>query len=642
MALEALIRERVNQRDNHFPRGTAGEGTEEDLVTTEHYESASLLRDSARAGCHLCTLMLDSLDRWELDFRDSGGARRGGIELSLLVDVSDNHVLVPRIQGWMSGPLRGPRIWITTPRVYTLPPLTLSVATVSTEPAACAPFYMRCMDICDKTHTRCHVKRVERLPTRLLRVASTPGGTGTGTAPCVQLVSPGDEGLEFPKGTRFAALSYCWGEQRGLRLTESNYKSLTVDVPFDQLPATIQDSVVVTINLGLQYLWVDALCIVQDSPEDWSREADKMCDVYQGCSVSLVASAASNSGEGLFAVRDPLLQAPCLLFGTTVAQSRDEYQRQQAHPWALETRGWAMQEHLLPARAVKFASYLAWECRELSINEFGLESQLDTDSLPREFSSLILEPGETDPVDVARVRRLWWLILKRYRRSRLSVKSDRLAAIAGLTSAIQRRTGWTFVCGLWQPFIIQELLWYRSHGPNGSTGLRPSWSWASCDGGVHFVTDEDHKGSTQVAEYVRTIPSPNGQAPSFSPAAIELSGLLFRAHKVGKLQVLRVEGWPDSSFSYTIYDQLGRPWRDGDMLLPLSVWDGRQAVKGLVVAPTKSPTTFERVGHFHTSVNPVRSHADMFYRQCDEMQRLLAKLKGSSEEPFVRQKILLI
>lgn len=261
MVLEALVRERVNRRDNKFCRSTAGGGTEEDLVTTEHYESASLLRDSARAGCHLCTLILDSLDRWELDFRDSGGARRGGIELSLLVDISDNIVLVPRIQGWMSGPLQGPRIWITTPRVYTLPPLTLSVATVSTRPAACAPFYMRCMDICDKTHTRCHVRRVERLPTRLLRVASTAGGTGTGNAPCVQLVAPGDEGLEFPKGTRFAALSYCWGEQRGLQLTESNYKSLTVDVPFDQLPATIQDSVVITIGLGLQYLWVDALCI---------------------------------------------------------------------------------------------------------------------------------------------------------------------------------------------------------------------------------------------------------------------------------------------------------------------------------------------------------------------------------------------
>ncbi|ROW12530.1 hypothetical protein VMCG_00738 [Cytospora schulzeri] len=415
---------------------------------------------------------------------------------------------------------------------------------------------------------------------------------------------------------------YCWGEQRGLQLTRSNYESLTADIPFDQLPGTIQDSILVTIRLGLQYLWVDALCIVQDCPEDWYLEAGKMCDVYQGCSIALVASAASNSGEGLFAARDPLLQAPCVLLGTMVAQSRDEYQRQQTYPWVLETRGWAMQEHLLPTRCIKFASYLIWECRELSINEFGLESQLDTDNLPRDFSSLILEPEDMDLVDITRIRRLWWLILKKYKKSRLSVKSDRLAAIAGLCSAIQRRTGWTFICGLWQPFIIQELLWYRSHGANGSTGLRPSWSWASCDGGVQFVTDQDHIGSTKVAEYVGTLPSPSARARSFSPATIELSGVLFRTRKVGKSQVLRVEGWPDSSYNYTIYDQSDRPWTDGDMLLPLSVWDGRQVVKGLVVAPTISPATFERVG--------------------EDLKRLLTSLKGSGEEPFVRRKILLI
>lgn len=373
---------------------------------------------------------------------------------------------------------------------------------------------------------------------------------------------------------------------------------------------------------------------VQDSPEDWSREAAKMCHVYQGCSIALMASAASSSAEGLFAVRDPLLQAPCLLGSTMAAQSAAEYKWQSDFPWVLETRGWAIQEHLLPTRSIKFASYLIWECKELSINEFGRESQLDTDNLQRDFTSLVLEPEETDPVDINRIRELWWLVLKKYKKSKLSVRTDRLAAIAGLSSAIQRRTGWTFVYGLWQPFIIQELLWYRVWDSRGSNGLRPSWSWASCDG-VQFVTDEDHIGSTKVAEYVGTLPRKSGRAQSFSPAVIELSGALFRIHKVGILQVLRVEGWPDLSYNYTIYDRLGRSWTDGDLLLPLSVWDERLVVKGLVVAPTLSSTTFERVGYFHTSVAP-------WMLRSEDMQCLLTSLKGSGEEPFTRRRILLI
>lgn len=376
---------------------------------------------------------------------------------------------------------------------------------------------------------------------------------------------------------------------------------------------------------------------VQDSLEDWSREAARMCHVYEGCSVALMASGASNSGEGLFAARDPLLQAPCLLLGGTMAaQSAAEYRWQGDFPWPLETRGWAVQEHLLPARSIKFASYLIWECKELSVSEFGLEGRLDTDRLQRDFTSLVLEPGGADPVDTAHMRRLWWLILKKYRRSRLSVRTDRLAAISGLSSAIERRTGWTFVCGLWQPFIIQELLWYRVWESRGSNGLRPSWSWASCDG-VQFFTDEDHVGSTQVAEYVGVLdvpPSTSGRATSSSGAAIELSGSLFRTYKVGSLQGLCVEHWPESSYNDVIYDQLGRSWADGDMLLPLSVWNKRRVVKGLVVAPAASPTTFERVGYFNTSVVP-------WDLRTEHMQGLLSSLKGG-EDPFTRRRILLI
>lgn len=237
--------------------------TEED-PTTEHYESASLLRDSAKHGCHLCTLIWNSLavgEEADADLGDWDNAKHECVSLRLGPRDPKKYNLKKRlhIQTDLAGSYGG-TVYVTPSQRNTLPPsLTVSMTTISTRSAACASFYKRCLSICDTTHTRCHVRKVERqrlLPTRLLHVV------GTGTALRVRLVAPGDEeGREFPTNTRFAALSYCWGEQRGFRLLGSNYKLLKADVPFSRLPGTIQDAIVVTAGLGLQYLWVDALCI---------------------------------------------------------------------------------------------------------------------------------------------------------------------------------------------------------------------------------------------------------------------------------------------------------------------------------------------------------------------------------------------
>lgn len=638
-------------------RGSGGRGFDEDALVQLHvlcakckvleqtlptirkklyyFRTLPLLRDSYKRGCHLCSLIWESLvNRLPRTSSEYQGIQ-DEIPLELaLFPTPEYHTIGSSSKElyklrWEMGI---PRQWsefcisIHLLRSYedTSDPPTLSASTVSTKAPTSRSFYRKYMEVCDKTHTECHVKRAKRLPTRLLRVA--PALSGSDTVPSIQLVSPGDEGLEFPVDTKFTALSYCWGRYPGLQLKTSNYQALTKDVPFDGLPATIQDSVQVTIELGLQYLWVDALCIVQDSIKDWTHEAAKMCDVYQGCSITLAASGAEDSNGGLFAVRDPLRHASCILSGgrrvTWLSCEQGRRLESDERPWILETRGWAVQEHLLPPRLIKFGSYITWQCRELSIDEFGERPDGHSQEISKispDFYSLVLKPESTDPVDVPGIRCLWWFILKGYMGTKLSTKRDRLAAISGLSSAIQRRTGWTLVCGLWQPFITQELLWYRERPRLDPTGLRPSWSWASYDGGLGFPSFYS-VGWTDVAECVGIHNSENGHTQvielsgimcpvscswNLDTEAMQFSGIMCPVHGA---RTGRTKRQCDKCYNIegeVIYDQDDPEHTYFHRILPLGFESFSEicVLMGLVVVPAGDSRAFERVGYFKASVS---------------------------------------
>lgn len=100
----------------------------------------------------------------------------------------------------------------------------------------------------------------------------------------------------------YAALSYCWGRIAGSWLTKTNtIEQYLREIERSNLPATIYDAVDVAAALGIGYLWVDALCIIQDSKEDWKVESAKMGGIYQGGLLTIAASKSASSYEGLFA-----------------------------------------------------------------------------------------------------------------------------------------------------------------------------------------------------------------------------------------------------------------------------------------------------------------------------------------------------
>jgi Heterokaryon incompatibility protein (HET) len=215
-------------------------------------------------------------------------------------------------------------------------------------------------DSCDSRRNETRVNRA--LPTRLL-------DTGKGNDElAIRLVSSSALDTAVP----YIALSHCWGGDCGMKLTRGNAAAFARCIEISSLPKTFLEAVSLAKELGIRYLWIDALCIMQDSEEDWRLEAARMRDVYSNATLTVAATASRNSHGGLFYTRSPLMMSPCFvamerngLQGEPLIAYRQEmfemfemfeiFERIDADMAPLGTRGWAIQERLLSRRILHCA-----------------------------------------------------------------------------------------------------------------------------------------------------------------------------------------------------------------------------------------------------------------------------------------------
>ncbi|KAK4445469.1 heterokaryon incompatibility protein-domain-containing protein, partial [Podospora aff. communis PSN243] len=101
--------------------------------------------------------------------------------------------------------------------------------------------------------------------------------------------------------TTYAALSYCWGDSASMEVaktTQSNLAARLQGFQLDQLPATLRDAIALTQKQGIRYIWIDALCIVQDCHDEWEAEAGKMMAYYGKAYVTIVPKLSGRAGDG--------------------------------------------------------------------------------------------------------------------------------------------------------------------------------------------------------------------------------------------------------------------------------------------------------------------------------------------------------
>ena len=323
------------------------------------------------------------------------------------------------------------------------------------------------------------------LPTRLVDV-------GDGDTKPVRLAVTQDE---FPQDVKpkYLALSYCWGQSNEpAKTTRANLSRRQRKIDSENLPKTIQDGIKLTRLMGIRYLWVDAICIIQPHTtdkylDDWNREASKMASYYSNAHCLISALGARDSGDGIFTER--LAQryqlTNCLM---AYDNDRDEYLylpflqiNFYSEFWKqpLLSRGWCFQERVLAPRALHWsANCLLWQCHSISeASEFdpGESIMRPVPILPRDEHHIFQKPAE-DAMGAS-----WTRLAQVYHSLQFTYQTDRLIAIQSLANRLATVHGDEYFAGVFRSQLADGLLWQPGTVSQYNKVLPyfPTWSWAS-------------------------------------------------------------------------------------------------------------------------------------------------------------------
>lgn len=323
---------------------------------------------------------------------------------------------------------------------------------------------------------------------------------------------------------RYATLSHCWGpkERRPLTTTIETLEERRRSLPPEQLPRSFLDAISIARTLGIEYLWIDSLCIIQDSPADWAEQSALMADIYGNSFLTIAASSSPDSHAGIFNARDSCQVDCCLPFKSKyMTEQGSIYLRPQIKAYIpgeeseqlyndevevfvepLYTRAWVLQERILAPRIINYGTAeLFWECQTATVHESiasfisrSTTAEMKRGLVPRQTDdNLAIELPE--PANLKSIYTRWYTILEAYTRLHITYESDKFPAFSGLAQVFRRQTNDEYLAGLWKADLHRALLW-RPSGIDLAPFLKrlprrkprewraPSWSWAAWDGPI--------------------------------------------------------------------------------------------------------------------------------------------------------------
>ena len=372
------------------------------------------------------------------------------------------------------------------------------------------------INLCVEGHPSCPRAQTSFRPSRLIDV-------GTAGHPTIRLC----ERTDVAAHAKYTTLSYCWGTAPCFTLKEANVGDVKKSIFYDILPKTIQDAIIVTRDLDVQYLWVDSLCIIQDSMDDWARECEVMGDIYAGSYCNIAATGASSNKEGCIFGRDP---ASVLSVGVHSAVSVSPIQDlarnpgSQVRPWQpaippgmyaivndedvwrldfaeapLCQRAWAVQERLLAPRNLHFGKrQLGFECAEwIACETFpgGFPGNLVSTAHWKQRCSVRRAMIDRKDIKVGAIdsmRIAWAFLVIEFSKGQLTRPQDKLAAVFGVASKMREAIDSSYLAGLWVNQLLEQLLWRVEASaehlrPRSAVYQAPSWSWAAVNHPVREI-----------------------------------------------------------------------------------------------------------------------------------------------------------
>lgn len=316
--------------------------------------------------------------------------------------------------------------------------------------------------------------------------------------------------------------------------TEANFQDQLREIPWSSLPKTYQQAIDLTRVLGFNYIWIDSLCIIQGSTEDFAAQTSMMGDIYKNAFLVISAASGHDTESGFLALKKHGSQ---IITIPDHKRGPEDLDRVYVRPWIsvmqqslwgnyhasldtdpVFTRAWCLQERLLATRIIHFTSNeMLWECRSCIACECGYgPSQIDYNDKPvllQQYFDRVKErnggcpfsptfgptrcPGRSfsDSDDCKDhfpdENSFWWMLVERFSTCRITEVSDRLPAIGGLARRMQSENLGGYYAGLWENDLPLALLWQRDGYEASATWethsrpsnyIAPTWSWVSLIG----------------------------------------------------------------------------------------------------------------------------------------------------------------
>ncbi|KAH8659799.1 hypothetical protein BX600DRAFT_522405 [Xylariales sp. PMI_506] len=350
---------------------------------------------------------------------------------------------------------------------------------------------------CDASHGACrHDSSIEEdgttqvLPTRLVEVGQT-----------LRLVESSSISHITISTVRYVALSHCWGPLKSNErfcTYKHNLDDFKNSLNFDAMPRLFQDAVITARGLGVGYIWIDSLCIVQDDIDDWNFESVRMEQVFSHAYCTIGASAARSSLEGFLGPRPP---RPCVQLRRPVHGGRgerivyvcpdiDDFQR-HVELGELNRRGWVLQERALSRRSIHYTStQVYWEC--------GAGVHCETLARLHNYKAALLSDANFPKsalvyyCDGRQV--LMQDLYERYSDLAFTEPTDRSVAILGLQTRLARAFRTEAAHGLFAAYFARGLLWQARDDSQRMKRIVwppdrrvPSWSWISKEGAIRYM-----------------------------------------------------------------------------------------------------------------------------------------------------------
>lgn len=354
-----------------------------------------------------------------------------------------------------------------------------------------------------------------RLPRRLIMIEDNrpwiPFFSSSHPPFRLRLVETSSESFKLLQNTRYLALSHCWGRSQVITTTEDRLSAFKESIPWSQLPLTFRDAIYITRSLGIEFLWIDSLCIIQDKNQDWVDEGANMASTYRKSWLTISATGAVDSSQGLFVntggpasirpgahelqlpgVNEPIYLRRKLPLVIPWGRGSDNHlardwrlteSTEQVAELPLMSRAWTFQERMCSTRILHFTGdEMVFEC----------------------CSNVWCECGEYHGRSKTAKQRLsecrwnvsiWYKLVTDYARRALTYETDRLPALSGVATLFQKKVGGSpgaYLAGLWGGDLFKGLHWsvmgdVATRPPDmardGLQSAPPSWSWTSIRSG---------------------------------------------------------------------------------------------------------------------------------------------------------------